>query len=59
MDPRSILIRAPNWLGDVVLSLGAVRDVRRNFPEARVEVMARPAVADLYRALDELDGVRL
>jgi heptosyltransferase-2 len=59
MEPRSVLVRAPNWLGDVVLSLGAVRDVRRNFPEARLEVLARPAVADLYRALSEIDGVRL
>ena len=29
-----LLIRAPNWMGDVVLSLPAVRDLRRNFPAA-------------------------
>lgn len=55
---RSLLIRAPNWIGDVVLSLGAVRDLRRNFPEARIEVLARPWVADLYRAVREVDAVR-
>ena len=27
-----ILVRAPNWVGDVVLSLPALRDLRRNFP---------------------------
>jgi len=52
-----LLIRAPNWMGDVVLSLGAVRDLRRNFPSARVEVLARPALADLYRAVAEVDAV--
>jgi heptosyltransferase II len=52
-----LLIRAPNWMGDVVLSLGAVRDLRRNFPSARIEVLARPAVADLYRAVAEVDCV--
>ena len=31
-----IVVRAPNWLGDAVLSLPAVRDVRRNFPGARM-----------------------
>ena len=53
-----LLIRAPNWMGDVVLSLGAVRDLRRNFPAARIEVLARPSVANLYRAVAEVDAVR-
>jgi heptosyltransferase-2 len=53
-----LLIRAPNWMGDVVLSLAAVRDLRRNFPAARVEVLARPGLADLYRAVREVDAVR-
>lgn len=53
-----ILIRAPNWLGDVVLSLPAVRDLRSNFPEARIEVLARARVAELYQAVVEVDAVR-
>lgn len=57
MEIRSALIRAPNWLGDAVLSLAAVRDLRRNFPEARLEVLARPRVAGLYRAVTEVDDV--
>jgi heptosyltransferase-2 len=54
-----LLIRAPNWLGDAVLSLAAVRDLRRNFPDARIEVLARPWVAGLYGAVAEVDGVRI
>ena len=57
--PERVLVRAPNWIGDVVLSLGAVRDLRRNFPRARLEVLARPWVADLYRAVTEIDAVRV
>jgi heptosyltransferase-2 len=56
--PDRVVVRAPNWIGDVVLSLGAVRDLRRNFPGARIEVLARPWVADLYRAVPEVDAVR-
>src|SRR6185503_16795651 len=56
--PDRILVRAPNWIGDVVLSLPAVRDLRRrNFPEARIEVLARPWVAKVYEAVREVDGV--
>jgi heptosyltransferase II len=53
-----VLVRAPNWLGDAVLSLAAVRDLRRNFPRARIEVLARPAVAALYGAVTEVDATR-
>jgi heptosyltransferase-2 len=52
-----LLIRAPNWVGDVVLSLPAVRDLRRAFPEARLSMLARPWVADLYSAVPEVDEV--
>jgi len=52
-----LLVRAPNWVGDVVLSLPALRDLRRSFPAARLEVLARPWVADLYRAVPEADAV--
>jgi heptosyltransferase-2 len=57
--PARILVRAPNWIGDVVLSLGALRDLRRNFPEARFEILARPWVAPLYGAVQGIDAVRL
>lgn len=59
MSIDRLLVRAPNWIGDVVLSLAAVRDLRRNFPAARLEVLARPWVADVYRAVPEVDAVRV
>lgn len=58
VTPERILIRAPNWLGDCCLSLAAVRDVRRNFPAARIEVLARSALRELYEAVAEVDAVR-
>jgi heptosyltransferase-2 len=57
-DIGRIVVRAPNWIGDVVLSLAALRDLRRNFPTARIEVLARPWVAPLYGAVTEVDAVR-
>jgi heptosyltransferase-2 len=59
MSLDRVVVRAPNWIGDVVLSLAALRDLRRNFPTARIEVLARPSVADLYRAVAEVDAVRI
>jgi heptosyltransferase-2 len=58
MPVERLLVRAPNWIGDVVLSLPALRDLRRNFPRARLEVLARPWVADLYCGVPGVDYVR-
>ena len=57
VNPERLLVRAPNWIGDVVLSLPALRDLRRAFPGARLSVLARPWVAELYRAVAEVDEV--
>jgi lipopolysaccharide heptosyltransferase II len=55
--PSRVLVRAPNWVGDVVLSLPALRDLRRAFAGARLELLARPWVAELYRAVPGVDAV--
>jgi heptosyltransferase-2 len=44
-----ILIRATNWIGDAIMALPALRVVRERFPEAKITILARPSVADLYR----------
>lgn len=42
-----VLVFAPNWLGDAVMALPAVADLRRARPAATIEVAARPSVAPL------------
>ena len=44
-----ILVRATNWVGDAVMSLPALRAIRKCRPEAEIVVLARPWVAELYR----------
>ena len=58
-NQTKILIRATNWVGDAVMSLPAIRAVREAFPGARVTVLARPVVADLYAREGAVDGVML
>jgi heptosyltransferase-2 len=57
VTPKRIAVRAPNWLGDVILSLPALRDVRRAYPDAFLGVIARSKVATLYQAVPEVDAV--
>jgi heptosyltransferase-2 len=52
-----VLVRAPNWLGDAVMSLPAIRAIREIFPRAHLAVVARPWVADLYAREKVIDQV--
>ncbi len=56
MSRESILVFAPSWIGDAVMSLGAVRVLRRDRPEARIVALARPSLAELYDGIDEVDA---
>jgi len=42
------LVRATNWVGDAVMSLPALQALRERYPAARISILARPWVADLY-----------
>jgi heptosyltransferase-2 len=53
---ESILVFAPSWIGDAVMSLGAVRVLRGERPGARIAVLARPSLAELYEGVDEVDA---
>lgn len=52
-----ILVLAPNWLGDAVMALPAVADVRRAYPNALLTVAARPSIAPLFELVREVDNV--
>jgi heptosyltransferase-2 len=56
-DPISILVIAPNWLGDAVMALPAIADIRRRFPAAKLVVAARASVADLFALAPGIDEV--
>jgi ADP-heptose:LPS heptosyltransferase len=53
----NILVRAPNWLGDIVMALPAIETIRRHYPEARLTVAAPPAFAPLCAAAPGVDAV--
>jgi heptosyltransferase II len=46
--PRRLVVLAPNWLGDAVMALPLLNDIRRAWPESHLAVAARKGVAPLY-----------
>ena len=52
-----ILIVSPNWLGDAIMALPAIRDVRRHFAADRLTIAARGSVAPVFRAVPGVDRI--
>lgn len=40
-EPRAILVRTPNWLGDLIVATGFVAALLERFPQAKVDLIAR------------------
>lgn len=46
---NSLLVRGPNWLGDAVMCEPALRGLKRIWPQTKLSLLVKPAVAELYR----------
>ncbi len=57
LQPFRILIRASNWLGDSVISIPAVRAIKRGRPDAYITILAPEKIAAVWRLLPEVDEV--
>ncbi|MFC1868975.1 lipopolysaccharide heptosyltransferase II [Thermodesulfobacteriota bacterium] len=56
-DISRILVRATNWVGDMVISLPALEAVRKNFPASNIVVLARPWVIPLIEHHPAVDRI--
>ena len=52
-----ILVRATNWIGDVVMTLPALEALRERYPENRLTVLARPWVREILASHPAVDDV--
>ncbi len=60
LDPnqiKTVVVRIPNWVGDAVICVPALRALRRLLPDARVTVVSRPATSDIFVGADYVDEV--
>jgi heptosyltransferase-2 len=46
-DPSRILVRCPNWVGDLVMATPALRALRARFPGAEITLLLKPALAEI------------
>jgi heptosyltransferase-2 len=56
-EVERLLVISPNWLGDAVMALPAIGDLRRRFSGARLIVAARRSIAGLFLMSPLVDDV--
>ncbi|MGB6554995.1 MAG: lipopolysaccharide heptosyltransferase II [Candidatus Binataceae bacterium] len=55
--PRRIIVKEVNWLGDIVMSLPALRAIRRTWPDAHLAILIKRELAGFFDGAGWLDEV--
>ncbi len=55
--PRAVVVRLPNWVGDVVMATPCLRALKTNWPGARVIAAARPHLLPIVDGLPHVDDL--
>jgi len=56
---ENILIRSVNWVGDAVMSLPAVKGIRKLHPDSKISILAKQKVADVFKWEKSIDEIIL
>jgi lipopolysaccharide heptosyltransferase II len=57
MQPFRLLIRSVNWLGDAVMTVPAIRAIRRTRPDLQITVACQEKLVEFWNAVPEVDCV--
>ena len=56
-DIQRVVVRGTNWVGDCVMTIPALRALRRLLPNAHITLVVRPGVAELFEAAKVVDEI--
>ena len=54
---KRVVVRGTNWVGDAVMTVPALRELRRALPGAHITLVSRPGTAELFIDADFIDEV--
>ena len=56
---EKILVRGVNWIGDAVMTLPALKALRKAYPESKITLLAKPSVAAIFEKDPSIDEIIL
>jgi heptosyltransferase-2 len=54
---KRVVVRGTNWVGDSVMTVPALRALRRVLPEARITLVVRPSAKGIFADVDFVDEI--
>jgi heptosyltransferase II len=57
LQPFRLLIRSVNWLGDAVMTVPAIRAIRKTRPDLEITVACQEKLAEFWKAVPEVNHV--
>lgn len=57
IQPKNIIVRMPNWVGDVIMATPVLIDLRRVYPEATITAMCRSPMGELLEEFPYIDEI--
>lgn len=55
LHPKNIIVRMPNWIGDLIMATPVLSDLRKAYPDAHITAMCRYPLCDLLKEDPEID----
>ncbi len=56
-DPKNIIIRMPNWVGDLVMSTAIIVDVKKKYPNSKITVLCKHSTKALLENNPNVDEI--
>lgn len=56
-SPRNIIVRMPNWLGDLVMATPVLAELRNKWPQSKITAMCQANVAPLLKNDPHIDEI--
>lgn len=57
-NPKNILVRMPNWLGDLIMATPLLKDLRRHWPDAKITALCQGALGAVIQNDPHIDEVQ-
>ena len=57
LNPKNILVRMPNWLGDLIMATPILKDLRHHWPEAKITACCQGALSTVIQGDPNIDSL--
>ncbi|MCP5052554.1 MAG: lipopolysaccharide heptosyltransferase II [bacterium] len=53
----NIAIRSPNWIGDCIMTLPAIREIKKRIPASRIYLVVKDYLRPVYENIEEIEEI--